>query len=133
MHRTIPLLLTTLVLAGCLGASPPEPAPDWERFLTVPPKGFAEVNLHLNATANLTYAWSTNGTTLGFDVHDHQGGEVTVHEAYEAEEGEGRFHASEAGTYSLLWRGLEGQETMADVHVELGGSFTVQSVHEAGS
>lgn len=124
-----PCLAIALTLAaaaaGCAGEA--SPATTIERNETVEPGSFVELNLEMNASAELAYRWSTTPeTTIAFDVHSHEGTDVRYHEQVEASQHEGSFTAPEDGGYSLLWENTASEPVTVEIHIQ--GALVLDSV-----
>lgn len=109
--------------AGCTGGGP---STTIDREETVEPGSFVELNLLMNASAELTYRWTTTPeTALGFDIHTHEGGEVDYRQQAETTSHEGSFTAPSQGTYSLQWHNPSDEPVTVEMHLE--GAFTLES------
>lgn len=119
------LALLLVAATGCLqlgdGADPLHDA-----TVTVQPDGFYEVNLRMDGGASIAYAWSVvEGGPAAFDVHSHDGGEVTVHREATTDALDDEFTAPSEGTYSLLW--APDGDAPVRVQLEVSGDAEVES------
>lgn len=88
--------------------------------------GFEEHDFRMVADANATYNWSSD-SDLYFDLHSHQGAEVTHHVRNTSTNGtNGSFVAPSSQVYSLFWEN-RGQETVS-LSWELRGDFGPREV-----
>lgn len=113
--------------AGCAdGSQSPPPAERVQREVRVDPGSFFEANLAMDEGDELAYAWRTLGEgPVAFDVHSHEGSQVTYHERANGSAGEGGFRAPGNGTYSLLWAN-DGRDAVT-VNLSIEGAFAVES------
>lgn len=97
------------------------------QVMKAPVRGFAELNLIMEANATFDYAWLIQeaGNPTYFNIHSHQDGKTVRHVETTAEEGEGNFTAPSREVYSLLWRNSAVTPINVDVSVE--GYFRVHS------
>lgn len=133
-------LLAGLALAGCSKPTPtpnqaaqapaPAAAVPWTREWTVAPGGFAEINLELAAGDTMSATFATDGGSLVWDVHSHEGHEVTTHAQGNDAAGTIQHVTRDGGMVSFLWKN-EGP-TPVRLTVELGrGAAKVHSTHPA--
>lgn len=120
--------LAVLVLAGC--TSGPAPADDRAPVVhagehTVDPGGFVEVNLAMNASAEVSASFEADAP-LAWDVHSHDGQRVLVHDNGTAANGTINLQAPEEGVYSLLWENRRDAATTVSVTVR--GSATLAGI-----
>lgn len=110
--------------------TPETPETPWTREWTVAPGEFAEINLELAAGDTMSATFSTDGGSLKWNVHSHEGREVTMHADGDDAAGTAHHVADTAGMYSFLWKN-EGP-TAVRLTVELDrGASKVHSTHPA--
>jgi hypothetical protein len=120
-------LLVLATIAGCAGdpASPRDNVLSRETIIDA--DAFVEANLAMNASAELAYEWSTNGTSLAFDVHTHTARGLETFDTHNGTQAEGTFTAPRNGTFSIFWTNEGSQQ--ARLSFSVSGKFTVDSLH----
>lgn len=100
----------------------------WTRTWTVAPEGIAEINLELAAGEAMTARFSTDGGTLKWNVHSHEGKDVVFHAQGNDASGQLRHVATQTGMYSFLWKN-EGTKPVELTVVLEDGAGKVHSTH----
>lgn len=89
---------------------------------TLDPGGFEERNVRMDADWSVTYNWSADAAVY-FDVHSHQGAEVTYHVQNRSTDGTvGTFTAPSRRVYSVYWEN-RGQQDPVALTWSLDGRF----------
>jgi hypothetical protein len=102
----------------------------WSRTWTIAPGDMAEINLELGAGDAMTARFSTDGGTLKWNVHSHEGNEAIIHAQGNDASGGPRHVAAKAGMYSFLWKNEGTKPIQLEVALEEGAS-KVHSTHPA--
>jgi hypothetical protein len=110
--------------------SDPASAGAWSRTWTIAPGDMAEINLELAAGDAMTARFSTDGSTLKWNVHSHEGNEAIIHAQGSDASGEPRHVAAKGGMYSFLWKNEGTKPVQLTVALEEGAG-KVHSTHPA--
>lgn len=87
-----------------------------EITFTLAPGEFTEIKATMEEGATMTYAWTSTGGRINFDLHAHAGGEDVTYERGRGQtSGEGSFETPFAGDHGWFWRNRDD----ADVTVTL--------------
>lgn len=120
------LIVVLAASAGCAGPSPPDGGSNAiQRTVSLPAHEFFEANLEMNESADVTYEWSTEGTSIAFDVHSHANQEVRYYHRSNGSSGQGSFQAPSQGAYSLLWENAS--DAPVNLTLAIEGDFQVRS------
>ena len=88
--------------------------------LVLGPKGeegaVAEVGVELNPGQTVIYHWAAEAA-LDFNIHSHQGEDVTYHERLVQREADGVFGSRGTQDYYLMWE--NGGKVPVSLHLEL--------------
>lgn len=103
----------------------------WTRSWTVAPGDMAEINLELGAGDTMAAKFSSDGETLKWNVHSHEGEKAVIHAQGDDASGAPKHTAAKAGMYSFLWKNAGKKPVQITVELELGGSAKVHSTHPA--
>jgi hypothetical protein len=110
----------------------PEPAvAAWTKTWTVAPGDMAEINLELAAGDTMAAKFTSDGGTLKWNVHSHEGDKAVIHAQGNDAKGEPGHTAAKAGMYSFLWKNAGKKPVTLTIELELGGSAKVHSTHPA--
>lgn len=112
-------------------ASDKPTAPAWTKTWTVAPGDMAEINLELAAGDTMAAKFSSDGGTLKWNVHSHEGDKAVIHAQGDDAKGEPGHAAAKAGMYSFLWKNTGKKPVKLTIELELGGSAKVHSTHPA--
>lgn len=83
---------------------------------TLAPGEFIEIKATMDQGATMTYAWTSTGGRINFDLHAHAGGEDVTYERGRGQtSGEGSFETPFAGDHGWFWRNRDD----ADITVTL--------------
>lgn len=117
------------------GDDPPakaEPAvAAWTKTWTVAPGDMAEINLELAAGDTMAAKFTSEGGTLKWNVHSHEGEKAVIHAQGDDAKGAPGHTAAKAGMYSFLWKNAGKKPVTLTIELELGGSAKVHSTHPA--
>lgn len=76
-----------------------------EITFTLAPGEFTEIKATMEEGATMTYAWTSTGGRINFDLHAHAGGEDVTYERGRGQtSGEGSFETPFAGDHGWFWR-----------------------------
>jgi hypothetical protein len=113
-----------------VAAGKPTADAKWSRTWTIAPGDMAEINLALEDGDTMAAAFSTDGATVKWNVHSHEGREAIIHAQGEDVSGQLRHAVAKGGMYSFLW--LNGGHAPVRLTVELtSGAARVHSTHPA--
>lgn len=83
---------------------------------TLAPGEFIEIKATMDEGATMTYAWTSTGGRINFDLHAHAGGEDVTYERGRGQtSGEGSFETPFGGDHGWFWRNRDD----ADITVTL--------------
>lgn len=103
----------------------------WTKTWTVAPGDMAEINLELAGGDTMAAKFSSDGGTLKWNVHSHEGDKAVIHAQGDDAEGEPGHTAAKAGMYSFLWKNAGKKPVQLTIVLELSGSAKVHSTHPA--
>ena len=103
----------------------------WTKTWTVAPGDMAEINLELAAGDTMAAKFASDGGTLKWNVHSHEGDKAVIHAQGDDAKGEPGHTAAKAGMYSFLWKNAGKKPVQLTIDLELGGSAKVHSTHPA--
>lgn len=112
------------------GAAEPAVAA-WTKTWTVAPGDMAEINLELAAGDTMAARFTSEGGTLEWNVHSHEGDKAVIHAQGDDAKGAPNHTAAKAGVYSFLWKNTGKKPVTLSIELELGGSAKVHSTHPA--
>lgn len=103
----------------------------WTKTWTVAPGDMAEINLELAAGDTMAAKFASDGGTLKWNVHSHEGDKAVIHAQGDDAKGAPGHTAAKAGMYSFLWKNAGKKPVTLTIELELGGSAKVHSTHPA--
>jgi hypothetical protein len=137
----VPAAQECLHADGCCGGHTPGDAscgqegaakpPGWTNTWTVAPGDMAEINLELAAGDTMVAKFASDGGTLKWNVHSHEGDNAVMHAQGDDAEGAPGHTAAKAGMYSFMWTNAGKTPVTLTIELELGGSAKVHSTHPA--
>lgn len=81
------------------------------------PESFAELMVPLKSGQAISYSWSAE-REVDFNIHSHQGQEITYHERFRGSGHEGRFEGPRKDHFYLMWQNPSPEPV--EVQVEVG-------------
>ena len=94
-----------------------------EITFTLAPGEFTEIKATMEEGATMTYAWTSTGGRINFDLHAHAGGEDVTYERGRGQtSGEGRFETPFAGDHGWFWRNRDDADIT--VILQLRGDYS---------
>ena len=94
-----------------------------EITFTLAPGEFNEIKATMEEGATMTYAWTSTGGRINFDLHAHAGGEdVTYEKGRGQTSGEGSFETPFAGDHGWFWRNRDDADIT--VILQLRGDYS---------
>lgn len=106
-----------------VGAAQAQEAWQDEITFTLAPGDSTEIKATMEEGANLTYAWSSTGGRVNFDLHAHSGGDAVTYEKGRGQtSGEGSFQTPFAGDHGWFWRNRDNADVT--VTLQLRGDYS---------
>src|SRR6056297_3667284 len=94
-----------------------------EITFTLAPGEYTEIKATMEEGATLSYAWTSTGGRINFDLHAHAGGDAVTYEKGRGEtEGEGSFETPFAGDHGWFWRNRD--DEAVTVTLQLRGDYS---------
>jgi hypothetical protein len=94
-----------------------------EITFTLAPGAFTEIKATMEEGATMTYAWTSTGGRINFDLHAHAGGEDVTYERGRGQtSGEGSFETPFAGDHGWFWRNRDDADIT--VILQLRGDYS---------
>lgn len=94
-----------------------------EITFTLAPGEFTEIKATMEEGATMTYAWTSTGGRINFDLHAHAGGEDVTYERGRGQtSGEGSFETPFAGDHGWFWRNRDDADIT--VILQLRGDYS---------
>lgn len=94
-----------------------------EITFTLAPGEFTEIKATMEEGATMTYAWTSTGGRINFDLHAHAGGEDVTYERGRGQtSGEGSFETPFAGDHGWFWRNRDDADIT--VILQLRGNYS---------
>lgn len=117
-------LLAAITVAATLPGAIAYPEREYVETVTIPAGGSWELDLVLERADDwITYAWTTSGAPVEWDLHTHVDGRVTtVARGEGSSQARDTYVASAPGTYSFFF---ESPSADVSLHLELSGPFKV--------
>lgn len=103
----------------------------WTKTWTVAPGDMAEINLELAAGDTMAAKFTSEGGTLKWNVHSHEGEKAVIHAQGDDAKGAPGHTAAKAGMYSFLWKNAGKKPVTLTIELELGGTAKLHSTHPA--
>lgn len=94
-----------------------------EITFTLEPGEYTEIKATMEEGATLSYAWTSTGGRVNFDLHAHAGGQNVTYEKGRGQiEGEGSFETPFAGDHGWFWRNRD--DEAVTVTLQLRGDYS---------
>lgn len=94
-----------------------------EITFTLEPGEYTEIKATMEEGATLSYAWTSTGGRVNFDLHAHAGGQDVTYEKGRGQiEGEGSFETPFAGDHGWFWRNRD--DEAVTVTLQLRGDYS---------
>ncbi|GAB5431307.1 MAG: hypothetical protein EpisKO_06770 [Epibacterium sp.] len=94
-----------------------------EITFTLEPGEYTEIKATMEEGATLSYAWTSTGGRVNFDLHAHAGEQdVTYEKGRGQTEGEGSFETPFAGDHGWFWRNRD--DEAVTVTLQLRGDYS---------
>jgi hypothetical protein len=106
-----------------VGAAYAQEAWQDEITFTLAPGESTEIKATMEEGATMTYAWSSTGGRINFDLHAHSGSDAVTYEKGRGQtSGEGNFETPFAGDHGWFWRNRDGSDIT--VTLQLRGDYS---------